>query len=117
MKTRHHRIFKAYMSGPDGSDLLLLGEVEVGLSNGISILSEFAARIKIGVNGTGEPRIQLYHVWAVSPSSIIKCSCQLVASPSFLGLTTSAGLCARLKSHAEEWVAWRAEERSVTQNS
>jgi hypothetical protein len=85
MKTRHHKILKAYMSGPDGSDLLLLGEVEVGLSNGTSVLSEFAARIKIGVNGAGEPRIQLYQAWAVSYSSLINCSCQPVASPSFLG--------------------------------
>jgi hypothetical protein len=117
MKTHHHKIWKAYMSGADGSDPLLLGEVEISLSNGTLVLSEFAARIKIGVNGTGEPKIQQYHVWAVSSSSIIKCSCQLVASPSFLGLITSAGLCARLKSHAEEWVAWKTEERSVTRNS
>jgi hypothetical protein len=55
-----------YASSADGDDLLCIGNVSTGLSNGEHVAGEFIARIVLCDVGTGKPKIKLYKVWAVS---------------------------------------------------
>ncbi|KAJ2893456.1 5PTase [Zalerion maritima] len=45
--TRRHKILKVYTSDQDGSDLLFVAHVEMGLRNGKTVDGEFAGRLVV----------------------------------------------------------------------
>lgn len=53
------------MHDVEAHDLLLIGNVKMGLVNGKELDSEFTGRVVIAEDKAGEPKIKLYQVWAV----------------------------------------------------
>jgi hypothetical protein len=70
IETRRHELLKVYTDGHEAEDLLIIGQVTVGLKDGIAKRGEFVARIALTESQTSNPKIKLYKVWMVSPSRL-----------------------------------------------
>jgi hypothetical protein len=66
IKSRRHEVLKVYVDDSKGSDLLLIGKVDMKLGNGKGVSGEFIARIVVSGATTSQPKMKLYQVWAVS---------------------------------------------------
>jgi len=76
IKSRHHEVIKVYASDAAGSDVLLIGKLTAGLTDGSTTKTEFVARVivdRTAAAGVGAPRMKLYQVWT-GPSMTSKCS-------------------------------------------
>ncbi|KIW75331.1 hypothetical protein Z517_10072 [Fonsecaea pedrosoi CBS 271.37] len=63
---RRHAVLKVFSADLEGSDLSLIGHVEMSFNNGKSVEGEFAGRSGVeGATGSS-PRLTLYQVWADS---------------------------------------------------
>lgn len=69
---------RVYAFDSSSLDLLLIGNVEMGLANGKDILEEFTARVLISPEKSGRLRIDLYQVWAVCISFFNFFRCYLI---------------------------------------
>jgi hypothetical protein len=70
IETRRHKLLKVYTDGPEAEDLLIIGQVTVGLKDGIAKRGEFVARIALTDGHTSNPKIKLYKVWMVSSNQL-----------------------------------------------
>jgi hypothetical protein len=70
IETRRHELLKVYTDGNAAEDLLIIGQVTVGLKDGIAKKGEFVARIALTEGQTSNPKIKLYKVWMVSPNEL-----------------------------------------------
>jgi hypothetical protein len=57
---RRHEILKVYTADLTGTDLMVLGKVTAGLKNGLSLTSDFAARVIIQHAKESGLRVQYY---------------------------------------------------------
>jgi hypothetical protein len=62
-------VIRVYAHDAKALDLLLIGNVEMGLANGKTVAGEFTARALLADVEPGKPRIKLYQVWAVCGDS------------------------------------------------
>ncbi|OAL20123.1 hypothetical protein AYO20_11560 [Fonsecaea nubica] len=63
---RRHAVLKVFSADLEGSDLSLIGHVEMSFNNGKSVEGEFAGRLGVeGATGSS-PKLTLYQVWADS---------------------------------------------------
>ncbi|KAJ5531860.1 hypothetical protein N7527_005253 [Penicillium freii] len=64
--SRRHRIKRVFVADEGGHDLMLIGEVDLGLKNGKSITNEYAARMLVDqdIIHEGHPRLSLSSVWS-----------------------------------------------------
>jgi hypothetical protein len=58
-------VVRVYAHDAKALDLLLIGNIEMGLTNGKTVRGEFTARVLLANAESGKPRIKLYQVWAV----------------------------------------------------
>ncbi|KAA8652925.1 uncharacterized protein ATNIH1004_001834 [Aspergillus tanneri] len=64
--SRRHRVKRVFVADEQGYDLMLIGEVELGLRNGRAVTNEFTCRMLVdeaSVN-EGTPRLALSSVWS-----------------------------------------------------
>ncbi|EED18011.1 conserved hypothetical protein [Talaromyces stipitatus ATCC 10500] len=64
--SRRHRVKQVFVADKNGYDLMLIGEVELGLKNGKSYTNEYTCRMLVdqaSVND-GKPRLALSSVWS-----------------------------------------------------
>ncbi|KAJ5519545.1 hypothetical protein N7453_001967 [Penicillium expansum] len=64
--SRRHHIKRVFVADQDGRDLMLIGEVDLGLKNGKSITNEYTARMLVDQDSVneGHPRLALSFVWS-----------------------------------------------------
>jgi hypothetical protein len=65
--TRRHRITSVYVHDAAGLELVLLGQVKMGLKNGVELESPFACQLIVTCEAE-EPRIGYMQVYAASTS-------------------------------------------------
>jgi hypothetical protein len=65
--SRKHVIHKVYTGSIDsvGSDVMMRGNLDVVLKNGMTLEMEFAARMLVDGPASAEPKVVLCQVWAV----------------------------------------------------
>lgn len=66
IETRRHELLKVYTDSQEGDDLLIIGQVTVGLRTGERKRGELIARTRIDGAHTSSPKLMLYKVWMVS---------------------------------------------------
>ncbi|KAI8939892.1 hypothetical protein NX059_003621 [Plenodomus lindquistii] len=64
IKKRRHTVRTVYIHDPECSDLMLIGDAEMGLADARSVNMQFTARIITGGDASSAPRIKMYQVWA-----------------------------------------------------
>jgi hypothetical protein len=63
IKSRKHQVRKVYAANTDGSDLLFIANVEMGLRNGKVVVGEFVGRVIVSETESDQPKLNLYQVW------------------------------------------------------
>ncbi|OAL22385.1 hypothetical protein AYO20_11210 [Fonsecaea nubica] len=66
ISSRRHEVLKVFSADLDGSDLLFIGNVAMGLRNGNSVAGEFTGRLRIENPTSSQPKLLLYQIWADS---------------------------------------------------
>ncbi|KIW82952.1 hypothetical protein Z517_02195 [Fonsecaea pedrosoi CBS 271.37] len=66
ISSRRHEVLKVFSADLDGSDLLFIGNVAMGLRNGQSVAGEFTGRLRIENPTSSQPKLLLYQIWADS---------------------------------------------------
>ncbi|KAK5239099.1 hypothetical protein LTR40_014858, partial [Exophiala xenobiotica] len=63
---RHHVIQQVFVNDKEGSDLMVLGRVEMEFRNGKSLEQDFTARVVVNLESkaAGTPRFELMQVFA-----------------------------------------------------
>jgi hypothetical protein len=75
IKTRRRKVLRVYAHDTEGLDLLIIGNVTMGLPNDKEVAGEFTARIVfVADEKQGNPKIKLYTVWAVWIPSPLVCA-------------------------------------------
>lgn len=65
VKERRHTVRQVFSYDQQATDLMLVGDVKMALTNGKYLAGDFAARILLEKGLDGDPKIKLYQVWAV----------------------------------------------------
>ncbi|KAK5210839.1 hypothetical protein LTR47_001560 [Exophiala xenobiotica] len=69
---RHHVIQQVFVNDKEGSDLMVLGRVEMEFRNGKSLEQDFTARVVVNLESkaAGTPRFELMQVFADSAPTL-----------------------------------------------